>query len=324
MKRLILTSTLILLIVPLWSSGPGLTDGQIPVAQDTSLILFEAVDSLAQDSLRGQQVWIDSLDSDTLMADSLPADSLAPEVEPLELLTPVPDSISFEGFREIENNAFGLGEKLVFSISYGPVNAGTAVMEISRIVQLNERDCYHVISTAKSNKFFSSFFKVEDRVESFIDVKGIFSWKFEQHLREGHYRADRFANYDQIRHIATTNKGNMEVPPYVQDVLSALYYVRTQDLEVGRPLYVDNHSGRKLYPLEVKVHRRERVKVPAGSFDCFVVEPILKAGGMFKHKGRIWVWLTTDERKMPVLMKSKIIVGSIDAKLKSFKPGQIS
>jgi hypothetical protein len=258
------------------------------------------------------------------MADSLPANSLAPEAEPLEPLTPVPDTISFEGFREIENNAFGLGEKLVFSISYGPINAGTAVMEISRIVQLNQRDCYHVISTAKSNKFFSSFFKVEDRVESFIDVKGIFSWKFEQHLREGHYRADRFADYDQIRHIATTNKGQMEVPPYVQDVLSALYYVRTQDLEVGRPLYVDNHSGRKLYPLEVKVHRRERVKVPAGSFDCFVVEPILKAGGMFKHKGRVWVWLTTDERKMPVLMKSKVIVGSIDAKLKSFKLGQIS
>jgi hypothetical protein len=320
MKRVILTSTLILIVLPLRFSDPGLTDGQGPVDQEASVTLYEAVDSLATDSLRGHHLRIDSLSNDSLMADSLPADPLVPEGEPLELLTPLPDTISFEGFREIENNAFGLGEKLDFNISYGPINAGTAVMEISRIVQLNERDCYHVISTAKSNKFFSSFFKVEDRVESFIDVKGIFSWKFEQHLREGHYRADRFANYDQIRHTATTNKGNMEVPPYVQDVLSALYYVRTQDLEVGRPLYVDNHSGRKLYPLEVKVHRRERVKVPAGSFDCFVVEPILKAGGMFKHKGRLWVWLTTDVRKMPVLMKSKIIVGSIDAKLKSFKP----
>jgi len=314
MKRVIGLGMLALLAVNSMVSGPGLTVGQTPAAGDTFRPASEVADSLTTDSLA----------TDSLVVDSLAADSLAQKAEPTELLTHGPDASSDQEFREVANGAFGRGERLVFEISYGPINAGTAVMEVSRIVQFNGRDCYHVISTAKSNRFFSSFFKVEDRVESLIDVRGIFSWKFEQHLREGKYRADRFAEYDQRNHTVTTNKGSMEVPPYVQDVLSALYYVRTQDLVVGQLLSVDNHSGRKLYPLEVKVHRRERVKVPAGSFDCFVVQPILKAGGLFKHKGRLWVWLTADERKMPVLMKSKMIIGSIDVKLKSYRLGQIS
>jgi hypothetical protein len=73
----------------------------------------------------------------------------------------------------------------------------------------------------------------------------------------------------------------------------------------------------------VKVQGRERVKVPAGTFDCLVVEPMLKAGGLFKHEGRIWVWLTDDTTKLPVLMKTKVIIGTVDAKLKTYRLGKI-
>jgi len=93
---------------------------------------------------------------------------------------------------------------------------------------------------------------------------------------------------------------------------------------VGEVMYVDNHSGRKIYPLAVKVERREQVEVPAGTFDCFVVEPMLQAGGLFKHEGRIWVWLTADQKKMPVLMKTKVIIGTVDAKLAKYRPGKVS
>jgi hypothetical protein len=75
--------------------------------------------------------------------------------------------------------------------------------------------------------------------------------------------------------------------------------------------------------LEVKVLRREKVKVPAGEFDCLVVEPVLQASGIFKHEGRLTVWLTDDQFKIPVLMKSKVAVGSIASKLKNYTLGKI-
>jgi len=55
--------------------------------------------------------------------------------------------------------------------------------------------------------------------------------------------------------------------------------------------------------------------VPAGKFDCILVEPVLKSEGVFKSKGSIYVWVTDDDRRIPVLVKSKVPVGSISVSL---------
>jgi hypothetical protein len=261
---------------------------------------------------------------DAPSADRSDAGSIPPEpslvVDSAEVKPP---PIPVDELRIVENESFGVGERLEFEISYGPINAGSAVMEVKEVVPVNGRDCYQVISMARSNRFFSAIYRVEDRVESFIDISGLFPWKLKQKLQEGKDRADRWAIYDQINHTVTTNRGTLNVPPYVQDVLSILYYARTREMTVGDTLYIDSHAGRKVYPLAVKIHRRERVEVPAGTFDCLVVEPMLKAGGLFKHEGRIWVWLTDDPVKLPVLMKTKVIIGTVDAKLKTYRLGKI-
>ena len=222
-------------------------------------------------------------------------------------------------FRFIENNAFDVGEKLKFLIRYGPIKAGTAIMSIPDTVHVNGFPCYRIVSEAFSNKFFSTFYRVHDVAESHTDMKGIFSWHFEKHLREGKFKADRYVDFDHFNHVAVRGKDSLAVPSFVQDVISALYYIRTQELKVGHSISVDNYSDNKLYPLEVKVHKKERLKVRAGRFDCIVVEPILKAAGIFEHKGRLWVWLTDDERRVPVMMKSKIIIGSIVAELEKME-----
>jgi hypothetical protein len=227
--------------------------------------------------------------------------------------------------RVVTNRAFGAGERLEFSVGYGIIKAGTAVMEIPKIVKFNGRKCYHIVSTAKSNRFFSAFFKVDDRVESFMDVHELYSHRYDKHLREGKFKADVSMVFDQKNHLALYNdsQDTFSVPDYVQDVLSAFYYVRTQDLKVGRSVFVDNHTDKKNYPLEVKVLRKEKIEVPAGTFDCVVVEPIMKASGIFKHKGKLTVWLTDDEVKMPVLMKSKVVIGSISTELTNYKLGEV-
>lgn len=225
--------------------------------------------------------------------------------------------------REIENRAFGVGERLEFDIKYGFIKAGYAVLQVRKIVDCGGYPTYHIVSTARTNKFFSFFFKVDDRVESFVDTEGIFSHRFEKHLREGSFRADRITNFDAINHLAITGRDTIPTYPFVQDMLSAFYYARTQKIKAPEPLYIDNHTDRKNYPIEVKVRRREKVRVQAGTFDCLLLEPVLRTSAIFENKGRLFIWVTDDQYKMPVKMKSKVVVGSFTAELKKYTLGKV-
>ena len=71
----------------------------------------------------------------------------------------------------------------------------------------------------------------------------------------------------------------------------------------------------------MRVLGRDRVTTPAGAFNCVVIEPVLRAGGIFKNKGRLVIWLTDDERRMPVLMRSKVAIGSISVVLEEAHAG---
>lgn len=236
---------------------------------------------------------------DSLYASDLPADTFV-TVEPVFV-------------------PFGVGENLVFSVQYGLVTAGEATLEVRNLATLDGRPCYRIVSDARTNEFFSKFYAVRDRYESYIDTVELYSLRYEKHLREGKFKRDAVVDFDQVRHRAKYKDKVVPIPPRTQDVLSALYYVRTLPLEVGQSISLANHTDGKNYPLIVKVHRRERVKVDAGEFDCLVVEPILRGPGIFTQKGRLTVWLTDDERRMPVLMKSKVIIGHVAAVLKEYK-----
>ena len=225
----------------------------------------------------------------------------------------IPDTL----FRKVENRAFSVGEHLVFDIAYGMVKAGTATMSIPDTQWVDGKPCLHIVTTAESSPFFSNFFKVRDRVESFIDIDGIFSWRFEKHLREGRYKANRLERYDQAGRRVFYRRDTIPAPLYVLDILCAFYYTRTQPLEVGRKLELDAFGDGDVYRLGVLVHRREKIRVPAGAFSCLVVEPVIQGEGIFSQKGKLTIWLTDDERRIPVLMKSKVLVGSIDCRLRS-------
>ena len=156
-----------------------------------------------------------------------------------------------------------------------------------------------------------------------MDVYGLYSLRFEKHLIEGKFQADAYIDFDQEKNLAISGKDTISTSPYVQDALSVFYYARTQKLEVGKSILIENHTDRKNYLLEVKVHRKEKVKVPAGEFDCIVVEPLLRGSTIFKHEGKLTVWLTDDQKKMPVLMKSKAFIGSISASLTEYRLGEV-
>jgi len=217
---------------------------------------------------------------------------------------------------------FAAGERLKFVVQYGFIKAGNAYLEVPEIKEFEGRPVYTLVARAESNSFFSRFYKVRNRIESFWDTSGRYSVRYTENRREGGHRAHNEIRFDYENQMAVYQDGRtFPIPAMVQDALSSFYYTRTQALPVGGSVFFDYHASRKSQPLEVKVLGRERVETPAGKFECIAIEPVLKAGGIFKNKGRLVIWLTDDERRMPVMMRSKVAIGSISVILVEAKSG---
>jgi hypothetical protein len=218
---------------------------------------------------------------------------------------------------------FHAGESLRFSVQYGFIHAGSAWLEVPEVADWNGHRAWRLVARAESNGFFDKVYKVRNRIESLWDQDSLFSWRYFENRHEGKYTAIDTITYepDSLMMRYSSNGQKYAVPGPVQDALSSFYLTRTRALPIGGRIDFDYHASRKTAPMEVRVLGRETVKTPAGKFKCVVLEPLLKAGGIFKNKGRLVIWLTDDDRRMPVLMKSKVMIGSVKVVLQEVKSG---
>lgn len=215
--------------------------------------------------------------------------------------------------------SFRIPEMLKYDLTWTGIKAGEATLEIS-----DNGHEISIVSIARSAKWVSVFYTVEDRVESRLAKNPQFighPMNYLLNIREGRHRKNKEVIFDYknlkavyIDYLDKERK-EFEVPFTIFDPLSSFYYLRTLTLEVGRSVYVTVFDSKKVWDVEVQVLRKERIKVPAGVFDTIVVKPLLKSEGIFYWKGDIYIWLTDDERRIPVMLKSKIKIGFINANL---------
>ncbi|HEX9615205.1 MAG TPA: DUF3108 domain-containing protein [Bacteroidota bacterium] len=251
----------------------------------------------------------------------LPALMAQVTVPPTDSVAVADTSAPMREFRTIKQSAFTVGERLVFDVGYSFIVAGEAVMSVPKIDTIQGRACYQILFTVNSTSTFSWIFKVEDRYETYMDVEGLFPWKFSQRIREGGYSRDFEAELDQRKNIARADGKEYPIPPYVHDIVSAFYFARTLDYSTMRPgqkTYLANFYKDTTYQLAIKFLGYQRLDVDAGKFDCVIVEPLITEGGLFKSEGRIIIWMTNDERKVPIKVSTQVAIGSIDTELREY------
>jgi hypothetical protein len=227
-----------------------------------------------------------------------------------------PATLDSCALRTAVNTAFNVSEVLTYEVSFGIISAGEAVMSIPELDTLNSRPCFHIISKIRSSDFFSSFFKVEDHIESLMDVAGLFPWRYEKHIREGKYKADRTTVFDPLPGLAFSGKDTIKTAPYSQDMLSIYYYLRTLEFRLGASIPIDSYEDKEYFPLLMHVKKIEKIKVPAGQFECYQLEPGPRPGYTKEIKGKMWIWISTDSRHLPVKIKTKVSFGSLVMALK--------
>ncbi|MDF1535046.1 MAG: DUF3108 domain-containing protein [bacterium] len=222
--------------------------------------------------------------------------------------------------------AFGPGERLEYVLKWAGIPAGDSVMEIVEGDVVDGAVLYRVISTAESRSLVDVVYKVRNRYETHIHPADGLTRKYDFNMREGGKRRKRTLIFDQNALTVTriiTNKDEVqsqvyEIPVGTQDNLSSLYALRNMDLVVGEPVNLRVFEGKKNWELEVDILAEEEVKVRAGTFRTWKIHPKLKYEGLFRRTGDLIIWVTRDQYRIPILMKSKVRVGSIDAELKSY------
>ena len=229
--------------------------------------------------------------------------------------------LSLASFAPAKELPFGPGEECVFRIGYGVVDAGEATLTVEDEMQYHGSRVLHLRTRARSNRFFSAFFRVRDQADSYIDADSLYSRYFNKHLREGTYQRDVEIHFDHVARKAYFPNGKEnDIPAGVQDVLSAFFHVRARELPDSLRLSLPTHGDRKLYDMKVIVHGREELDTIFGRIRCVKVQPILADEGLFKQSGDLFVWLTDDARRIPVLLQANIPVGAVEGRLTKYKP----
>jgi hypothetical protein len=222
--------------------------------------------------------------------------------------------------------AIQAGERLTYDISWLNILAGTAVMEVRPDGASGDTSRAKLVTTAQSRPAISKFFPVDNRVESEFDLQTQLPQHMVFHRREGKNKEDiEYTFHHAEGTVTAVRHGTTEtlpIPAGTQDLISCLYYVRNQlPMTPGASLMLNVHHDKKNRQVEVRVENIETLEGAWGRVQTAQVVVIMPFKGLFINKGNIRVWFTTDERRIPVRMKAKVIIGAIVADLvDGFRP----
>lgn len=218
---------------------------------------------------------------------------------------------------------FHPGEKLTYELRWEFIPAGEAALEVLPTAVINKKKAFHFLLTAKTNSFADLFYKVRDRITAYTDVDMTHSLLYEKKQREGKTKRDVTVSFDWHKNKAIyADNGKMREPisllPGSFDPLSAFYYTRMFDFskikEINRPIT----DGKKNVVGRLQVVKREKIYVKGLQYDTFLIVPELKhVGGVFEKSrdAKIELWVSADHRRIPIRIKSKVVVGSFIGEL---------
>jgi hypothetical protein len=232
---------------------------------------------------------------------------------------PAPDAQLTAVSSDAARVPFAVGEELVFRATFGGLPAGTARMRVDGIDLVRGRPAYHVVFTIDGG---IPFFRVHDRYDSWIDIVTLSSLRHTQSISEGRYR--RNTTYEIFAERGEFQKNLEEPRPSVANPLddgSFIYAVRAMGVRVGDTIRNDRYFIPDRNPVVLTGLREETVTVAAGTFAATVVRPTIKTGGIFAENGDAQVWFTNDDRRLPVMVRTKFSKFSLTLALQSVTPG---
>jgi hypothetical protein len=216
---------------------------------------------------------------------------------------------------------FPYGQTFHYEGDWRFLPAGVATVRMDREGSQN-----HLQATADATGVVALLFRVQDRFNSYFDARTLCSSKLEKHIEEGSHHRDTVITFDYKRGKSVLDERNLktnqvkkvenEIPGCVTDVVSGMAYVASLPLQPGAAYRFPLNDGGTTVTVQATVEGKEQVKTPAGTFQTIRVGSEGNAG-VLKNRGRIWIWYSDDERRIPVQMRTKFFWGTLTLSLTS-------
>ncbi|MEW5951717.1 MAG: DUF3108 domain-containing protein [Elusimicrobiota bacterium] len=217
-----------------------------------------------------------------------------------------------------------LNEKLTYEVYWGLINVGKADITVTGPIEISSSCAYKIVSTAKSGSFIENFYPVNDYNESWPDITLSRSYGYYKDIREGGYKKKEKVLYDYSAKIFKSESENKkgekktsqgELKDNSMDILSSLFLMRLKEIKKGESILIPINT-KENWEMKV-IHRgEEKIETKAGKFKCDILEPQVGEEGIFAaKKGKKLLVYMSKDKKIPVLLKAEIFIGSITAKL---------
>jgi hypothetical protein len=235
---------------------------------------------------------------------------------------------------------FAPGERLEWGVRYFGIEVGRAAVEVVRFVEVHGRRVAHVVGTARTNAIFSVFYRVDDRTEAWIDADALLTLRTATHTRHGRRREiyeevefdwpTRFVKvFEARRHSADAQRLELDFGPFAHDTFDALYTLRGMPLKTGDRVRLPVYATQKIYEFEIAVGERSAIRSPVlGRVEALAARPLSRLDGEAQGDGRGRVWITDDERHIPVRANGwlrstqGLRIGGLRAELVDYRAGE--
>lgn len=235
----------------------------------------------------------------------------------------------------LENKTFAYGEDVTYKVYYNWrsvwMGAGTVDFNIDQAF-IDGKEMYHVKAFGKTYRTYDWFFKVRDTYETYLDKETLKSERFVRNVNEGGFTIFNQYDFDREEQRVKASRKDTKKPDLrtdmfdvgtcTQDILAAIYQARLIDFsqhKKGSRIPVDIFIDDKIYNMSVLYEGKERIEVDGETWDCIKFSPQLLKGNYFDTEEGMHVWVSDDKNKMPVLIESPLVVGSVKAIVKDYK-----
>ena len=209
-------------------------------------------------------------------------------------------------------------ERLVYRVKWLGITAGELVAEIKGKVDWKGRSCYLIEVTGRTSGFISAFYRVDDHYRSYFDAEKLYSLRHEERRQEGSYRKDSVTDFDHetgkahFRNAVDGTEKTFDIPPGVQDSLTAAYMARLLPLVPGEVFTFKVCNSEKVYDLFLSISGRFQLNGRA----VLHLVPFARMNGEEFREGRASGYLTDDDKKIPleVVIKAPVFT-SVTARL---------
>jgi len=235
--------------------------------------------------------------------------------------------------RTFSNPYYG-GESLQYEGKYKKLGFAFSIAELTFNVKRNEADgSYYILSEARSKGTLTRLFnfKFYQKIESFVNgetlqiTRSVKRDEQKERLRDSEARFDYLLN--RVTWVETDPNDPAKSPKRVastitsetQDLVTGVFVLRGKDLAVGKKMIFKISDSGLVYDVPVRITGRERQKTLFGKVQCWKVEPeIFGDGRVIEQKGSLTIWITADERRIPVRARLKTELGRVDIKLERY------